>query len=356
MVASRIGPFPDAATSSAKPRACIAISCGRAPLSHPTSPSGSSLILLLRTSAVPIANQVRMNHQAIEVDPRLQGEKPPFKQQKQIRPPGLTTEMTPRPDHGEKSYVGNAVLRDYATVITGADSGIGRAVALAFAREGADVVISCLPEEESDARETVSLVEDAGRTAVYLPGDVRQEAYCENLIAECLSRFGRIDVLVNNAAYQSTHSDPDEISTEEFDRAFKTNVYGTFFLARAALRHMRPSASIINTTSIQGYDPSGHLLHYAATKAAIANMTRTMAELAAKKGVRVNAVAPGPVWTPLIPSTMAPEKVQNFGQDTFFERPAQPAEMAPIYVFLASRVASYVTGEIYGATGGRTPL
>jgi NAD(P)-dependent dehydrogenase (short-subunit alcohol dehydrogenase family) len=288
-------------------------------------------------------------------DPRSIGAQPPFKNQEQIAPPGLTGEMEPRPDHGEESYRGNSLLQGCAAVITGADSGIGRAVALAFAREGADIVISYLNEEE-DARETERLVTQAGCKALRLPGDIRSEEHCEAIIARCLEQFGKLDVLVNNAAYQSTHSDTDEITTEEFDRAFKTNVYATFFLSRAALRHMQPGASIINTTSIQGFDPTGQLLHYAATKGAIANMTRSLAELASDKGVRVNGVAPGPVWTPLIPSTMPKEKVKQFGASTLLKRPAQPAEMAPIYVFLASRLASYVTGEIYGGTGGTMPL
>lgn len=296
-----------------------------------------------------------MNTTATTRDPRTCLPQPPFEGQEQIAPPGQTTEMSPRPDHGEESYRGNGLLRDFAAVITGADSGIGRAVALAFAREGADVVISYLNEEE-DAAETEKWVTKAGRKAVRIGGDIRNESHCEEIIKQCLQKFGRINVLVNNAAFQSTHPEVEEVSTEEFDRAFKTNVYATFFLSRAALRHMNPGSVIINTTSIQGFDPSGHLLHYAATKGAIANMTRTMAELASKKGVRVNAVAPGPVWTPLIPSTMEMERVKTFGKDSLLERPAQPAEMAPIYVFLASPLASYVTGEIYGATGGRTPL
>jgi NAD(P)-dependent dehydrogenase (short-subunit alcohol dehydrogenase family) len=290
-----------------------------------------------------------------ETDPRKAGPVPPFKDQKQIDVPGLTSEMAPQPDHGEIGYKGNDLLKGYAAVITGADSGIGRAVALAFAREGADVVISYLDEEE-DAQETEKLVTAAGRKALLIPGDIQEESHCEGIIQQCLDVFGRLDVLVNNAAYQSTHSDATEITTGEFDRAFKTNVYATFFLSRAALRHMKPGSSIINTTSIQGFDPSGHLLHYAATKGAIANMTRTLAELGMKKGVRVNGVAPGPVWTPLIPSTMPKEKVEKFGADTILKRPGQPAEIAPLYVFLASSLASYVTGEIYGATGGSMPL
>ena len=289
-------------------------------------------------------------------DPRLIEAQPPFNGQRQIEPPGLTKEMTPCPDHGEESYRGNGLLLDLKTVITGGDSGIGRAVAIAFAREGADVVLSYLKEEEEDARETERWILKAGRKALCIPGDIQSEGHCEKIIQACVDHFGGIDILVNNAAYQSTHSSAEEIPTAEFDRAFKTNVYATFFLSRAALRHMQPGAAIINTSSIQGFDPSGHLLHYAATKGAIANMTRTLAETSMKKGVRVNAVAPGPVWTPLIPSTMEKEKVRKFGQDSIFERPAQPAEMAPIYVFLASKLASYISGEIYGATGGRSPL
>jgi len=288
-------------------------------------------------------------------DPRPLEPQPPFGRQREIAPPGTTAEMDPHPDHGEKSYVGNSLLQGCATVITGADSGIGRAVALAFAREGADVVISYLNEEE-DAAETERLVALAGRKALRLPGDIRREAHCEDIIEHCVQTFGKIDVLVNNAAFQSTYPDAREISTEDFDRAFQTNVYATFFLSRAALRHMQPGASIINTTSIQGFDPSGQLLHYAATKGAIANMTKSLAEMAIKQGIRVNGVAPGPVWTPLIPSTMPPEKVKHFGEQSLFKRPAQPAELAPLYVFLASRLASYVTGEIYGATGGMMPL
>ena len=288
-------------------------------------------------------------------DPREIEPKPPFKSQKKIDPPGETREMSPRPDHGEETYEGHGLLKDITAVITGADSGIGRAVAIAFAREGADVVISYLDEEE-DAAETERWVTKAGRKALRIPGDIRDEQHCEQIINECVENFGKIDVLVNNAAYQTSRPDIEEIPTEEFDRAFRTNVYGTFFLCRAALRHIKPGGSIINTTSIQGFDPSGHLLHYAATKAAIANMTKTLAETAIEKGVRVNGVAPGPVWTPLIPSTMPEEKMKNFGKTSLFKRPGQPAEIAPIYVFLASRLASFVTGEIYGATGGQMPL
>ncbi|HEY3897449.1 MAG TPA: SDR family oxidoreductase [Chthoniobacter sp.] len=263
--------------------------------------------------------------------------------------------MNPMPDHGEDSYRGHGLLQDCATIVTGGDSGIGRAVALAFAREGADVVVSYL-KEDGDAAETAGLIKDAGRTAALVPGDLRNEEHCEKVIQTCLEKFGKIDVLVNNAAFQSTHSEIEELTNDDFDRAFKTNVYASFFLSRAALHHMKPGASIINTTSIQGFDPSGHLLHYAATKGAIANMTKTLAEMAIERGVRVNGVAPGPVWTPLIPTTMPKEKVKEFGRNTLFKRPAQPAELAPVYVFLASQLASYVAGEIYGVTGGRMPL
>jgi NAD(P)-dependent dehydrogenase (short-subunit alcohol dehydrogenase family) len=263
--------------------------------------------------------------------------------------------MSPKPDHGETSYEGSGLLKDLTAVVTGADSGIGRAVALAFAREGADVVISYL-NEGPDAEETERLVLEAGRRALRVPSDLSEETHCRELIARSIAEFGRLDILVNNAAYQSTHEQPHEITSEEFDRAFKTNVYATFHLSQAALKEMKPGGVIINTTSIQSFDPDGMLLPYAATKSAISSMTRSLAELAIKQGVRVNGVAPGPVWTPLIPSTMPPKAYENFGSSSVFKRPAQPFEMAPIYVFLASRFASYVTGEIYGATGGQMPI
>ena len=263
--------------------------------------------------------------------------------------------MSPAPDYGESSYEGSGLLEGLTALVTGSDSGIGRAIALAFAREGANVAISYLCEH-NDAAETARLVRSAGRTALLLPGDLVNPAHCESLLRSTISEFGRLDVLVNNAAYQATHDDISEMTLDEFDRAYKTNVYATFLLSRGALQHMRPGGSIINTTSIQGFDPDGMLLPYSSTKAAIANMTRTMAELAMKHGVRVNGVAPGPVWTPLIPSTMPRERFQTFGADTVFKRPAQPVELAPLYVFLASRYASFVTGEIYGATGGLMPL
>ncbi len=264
--------------------------------------------------------------------------------------------MTPQADHGEESYRGQGRLANMVTLVTGGDSGIGRAIAIAFAREGADVVLSHLPVEADDAAETIRWVEAAGRSALSLPGDLADERYCESLVDRALDRFGRLDVLVNNAAYQSTHPDVADFSTEEFDRAFKTNVYAMFWLCRAALPQMRAGSTIINTASIQAYDPSPELLPYAATKGAIVNFTKGLAPIAMKRGVRVNAVAPGPVWTPLIPATMPAEKVKTFGKDTAFGRPAQPAEIAPLFVFLASNDARFVTGEVYGVTGGQTPF
>jgi len=287
-------------------------------------------------------------------DPRPKGPKPEYDQDK-IAYPGLTGDMTPRPDHGEDSYQGLGRLKDKVALITGGDSGIGRAVALAFAREGADVAISYLPEEERDAAEACGWVEKAGRKALKLPGDIRDEAHCESMIDSVFKQFGKLDVLVNNAAFQSTHDDIAEFTTEEFDRTFKTNVYAMFWLCRAALPRMKPGSVIVNTASIQAFDPSPNLLAYAPTKATIVNFTKALSQIAMKNGVRVNAVAPGPVWTPLIPATMPDEKVRKFGENTLFERAAQPVELAPLFVFLASNESRFVTGEVYGATGGQTP-
>ena len=288
------------------------------------------------------------------IDPKNAGPKPEHPQKK-IDPPGSEAELTPRADHGERTYKGLGRLTDKVALITGGDSGIGRAVAIAFAREGADVLISYLPEEEEDAAETTRWVEDAGRRAVRLPGDIRDEAHCGQMVERAFDEFKRLDLLVNNAAFQMTHDSIEEFSTEEFDRTFRTNVYAMFWLCRAALPRMQPGSSIINTASIQAFDPSPNLLAYASTKGAIVNFTKALSQLAMKQGVRVNAVAPGPVWTPLIPSTMPEEKVRGFGGDTSFERPAQPVEIAPLFVFLASNEARFVTGEVYGATGGQTP-
>ena len=287
-------------------------------------------------------------------DPKREGPAPEYPQPP-IERPGLTSEMSPRADHGEQSYRGLGRLRDRVALITGGDSGIGRAVAIAFAREGADVLVAHLPEEQRDADETASWVEQAGRRARTVAGDLREERHCAHLVDVAFEHFGTLDILVNNAAFQATHNRIEDFTTAELDQTFRTNVYAMFWLCRAALPRMRPGSAIVNTASIQAFDPSPHLLAYAATKAAIVNFTKALSQLAMEKGVRVNAVAPGPVWTPLIPSTMPEEKVKTFGADTSFERAAQPVEIAPVFVFLASNEARYVTGEVYGATGGQTP-
>lgn len=270
-------------------------------------------------------------------------------------PSGTEAAMRLKPDHGEDSYVGTGKLTGKVALITGGDSGIGHAIALAFAREGADVVISYLDEHE-DAQQAAHSVEGAGRKAVLAPGDITDESHCNSLVQKAFDEFGRLDILVNNAAYQSTHDSIDEWSTEEFDRTYKTNIYAMFWLCKAAVPKMEPGACVINTCSIQAFSPSANLVPYASTKAAIVNFTKGLSQLAMKGGVRVNSVAPGPVWTPLIPATMPNEKVQEFGAQTDFKRPAQPAELAPLFVFLASKDASYVTGEVFGATGGSMPV
>ncbi|MER7537581.1 SDR family oxidoreductase [Streptomyces sp. NPDC097704] len=279
--------------------------------------------------------------------------RPPFPEQDQEHP-GSTEAMSPRPDHGEDSYQGHGLLRGRKALVTGGDSGIGRAVCLAFAREGADVVFTHLPEEAEEADEAARLVREAGRTAVAVVCDIRHEGECTALVEKTVGELGGIDLLVNNAAYQMAQPDGIEaISTEQFDRVMKTNLYGMFWLTKAALAHMPRGASVINTASVQGYQPSLHLLDYAMTKSAIISFTHNLAQMLAERGIRVNAVAPGPVWTPLIPATM-PDPTE-FGEQSPLGRPAQPAEMAPAYVFLASGQASYITGEIVNATGG-TPL
>jgi NAD(P)-dependent dehydrogenase (short-subunit alcohol dehydrogenase family) len=290
-------------------------------------------------------------------DPKSLGPKPGANSsQDKIEYPGLSGDMTAKPDYGEESYRGLGRLEGRVALITGGDSGIGRAVSIAFAREGADVALSYLPDEQEDGAETSKWVERAGRKALTLPGDIRDEQHCEQMISRVVKDFGKIDLLINNAAFQMSHETIDEFSTEEFDRTFKTNVYAMFWLCRAALRHMKPGSAIVNTASIQAFDPSPNLLAYAATKAAIVNFTKGLSQLAMKQGVRVNAVAPGPVWTPLIPATMPEEKVKQFGKATAFERAAQPVEIAPVFVFLASNEARFVTGEVYGITGGQTPF
>jgi NAD(P)-dependent dehydrogenase (short-subunit alcohol dehydrogenase family) len=288
-------------------------------------------------------------------DPRQQGPKPTYPQ-KPIEPPGSDEEMTPRADHGERSYVGLGRLTDRVALITGGDSGIGRAVALAFAREGADVAISYMPEEQQDAEESARWVTDAGRKALCMPGDIQDERHCASMIDRVFEEFGRLDVLVNNAAYQRTYKSIEDVPTEDFERTFRTNVFAMFWLCRAAVPRMKAGSTIINTASIQAFDPSPTLLAYAPTKAAIVSFTKALSQMTMERGIRVNAVAPGPVWTPLIPSTMPEDHVKEFGKDTSFGRPAQPVELAPLYVFLASNESRFVTGEVYGATGGKTPF
>ena len=286
-------------------------------------------------------------------DPTQQHPEPEQPEQT-IDHPGVTSDMAQEPDHGEDTYVGSGKLEGKRAVITGGDSGIGRAVAIAFAREGADVLLTYLPEEEEDARVTVGHVEAAGRRAIAVPGDLRDEAHCHAVVDRAVAELGGIDVLVNNAAYQMAQEDGIfGITTEQLDRVMKTNVYAMFWLTKAALAHMGPGATIINTASIQGYQPSPQLLDYAMTKAAILSFTKSLGQQLVEKGIRVNAVAPGPIWTPLIPATMPGEKVEQFGGDTPMGRAGQPAELAPAYVFFASQESSYITGERLGVTGGK---
>ena len=272
----------------------------------------------------------------------------------QQQPPGNESQLTPKADHGETSYQGSGKLQDKATIITGGDSGIGRAVALAFAREGADVLIAYLNEHD-DAKETARLVEEAGRKAVLVPGDIADPAHCRAIVDKAVQEFGRIDVLVNNAAFQMTRESLEEIPDEEWDYTFQVNITAMFHICKAAVKHMKPGSSIINTSSINSDKPKPTLLAYAATTGAIANFTAGLAQLLADQGIRANSVAPGPIWTPLIPSTMPPEEVESFGEQVPMKRPGQPAEVAPVYVMLASDQASYVSGARIAVTGG-TPI
>jgi NAD(P)-dependent dehydrogenase (short-subunit alcohol dehydrogenase family) len=271
----------------------------------------------------------------------------------QAEHPGLEGEMSLAPDYGEQTYRGSGKLEGRKAIVTGGDSGIGRAVALAFAREGADVAISYLEAEQSDADEVARVVRDAGRNAVLLPGDLSDSGYCRTLVEQSAKELGGVDILVNNAAYQMAREGLADISEEELEHTFRTNILAMFHTCKAALEHMQPGATIINTASIQAYQPDPMLLAYAATKAAIVNFTKGLAQEAVEQGIRVNAVAPGPIWTPLIPATMPQDKVEDFGaEESPMGRAGQPAELAPIYVFLASQESSYVNGEIIGATGG----
>jgi len=275
-----------------------------------------------------------------------------FPKQEQEQP-GLTSATEPRPDHGEKSYVGNRRLSGMRALITGGDSGIGRAVAIAFAREGADVAISYLPEEEEDAADTATWIEKADRRSLRLPGDVRTEQQCTDMVARVVEEFGGLDILVLNAAYQKNRDGLENTPTDEIERVFDTNLYAPLWTARAAIPQLRPGASIIVTSSIQAFAPSPALFDYAMTKAALVALTKALAQQLGSRGVRVNAVAPGPIWTPLIPATEWADHLPEFGQDTPLGRAGQPAELAPAYVFLASEEASYVSGAIVPVTGGK---
>jgi len=278
--------------------------------------------------------------------------RPPFPEQSQPWP-GLASRMTPRPDHGERSYRGSNRLAGRKALITGGDSGMGRGAAIAFAREGADVAINYLPVEEPDAREVIALIRAAGRNAVALPGDIRSEDFCRRLVADAVARLGGLDILVNCAARQHSHPSIAELTTEDFDWTIKTNQYALFWITKAALPHLKPGSSIINTASVQAYDPSANLLDYAQTKAAIVAFTKALAKQVAKQGIRVNAVAPGPIWTPLqVCGGQPTSSLPHFGEQTPLGRAGQPAELAPVYVALASDESSYSTGQVFGAAGG----
>ncbi|MBY2905437.1 SDR family oxidoreductase [Rhizobium leguminosarum] len=279
---------------------------------------------------------------------------PPFPSQKQPMP-GFTAQMDPVPDHGEKSYRGSERLKGKRAIITGGDSGIGRAVAIAYAREGADLLLSYLDEDE-DADETKRLVEQAGRKAILVSGDLQDPAHCRQIVETAVKELGGIDILVNNAAHQASFKSIDEISDEEWELTFKVNIHSMFYLTKAAVAHMKPGSAIINTASINSDNPNPTLLAYATTKGAIQNFTAGLAQLLAEKGIRANAVAPGPIWTPLIPSTLPEESVSNFGKQVPMKRPGQPAELATAYVMLADPLSSYVSGTTIAVTGGKPIL
>jgi len=286
-------------------------------------------------------------------NPRSKYPQPPFKAQTQPWP-GLARDMDPKPDHGESSYRGSGRLAGRNALITGGDSGMGRAAAIAYAREGADVAINYFPSEEPDAREVMQLIKEAGRKGVAIPGDLREEAFCQRLVAEAVQKLGGLDIVVCNAGRQQSKSSILDLTTEDFDATMKTNVYAPFWIIKAALPHLRPGAAIIGTTSEQAYDPSADLYDYAQTKAATMNYVKSLAKQLGPRGIRVNGVAPGPVWTPLqISGGASEQKYENFGSATVFGRPGQPAELASIYVQLAAADASFATGNIYGSGGGR---
>ncbi|HEY2178234.1 MAG TPA: SDR family oxidoreductase [Caulobacteraceae bacterium] len=293
-----------------------------------------------------VADRLRMQ------DPLTQYPKPPFPAQPQPAP-GLAAKMEPRPDHGEISYGGSGKLEGRKALITGGDSGIGRAVAIAFAREGADVAFAFLPSEQPDADEVRALIEAEGRTVAAIAGDIKDEAFCKTLVEAAARQLGGLDILVNNAGKQVTQRTAGEITTEQFDETMKTNLYALFWITQAAIPHLKPGAAIINTASVQAFDPSASLLDYATTKAGIVAFTKALSKQLVDKGIRVNAVAPGPFWTALQPSGgQTEEKVRHFGESSPMRRPGQPVEIAPVYVLLASQEASFITGEVYGVTGG----
>ncbi|RYG46157.1 SDR family oxidoreductase, partial [bacterium] len=288
------------------------------------------------------------NPQSVKKDPTTQYPKPPFQRQSQ-KWPGLAREMTPRPDHGETSYQGSGRLKGRRALVTGGDSGIGCAAAIALSREGADVVINYLPDEEPDAQDVIRLLRAEGRKIVGIPGDIRKEAFCKKLVADAVRELGGLDVLVNNAARQQQRQTLEEISTEDMLATFETNVFAPFWITKAALPHLAPGASIINTASVQAYDPSENLVDYAQTKSCNVSFTKSLAKQLAKKGIRVNAVAPGPYWTPLqVSGGSTQENLEKFGGDTPMRRPGQPAELGPVFVLLASQESSYATGQVYG--------
>lgn len=294
----------------------------------------------------------RNNNELMLENPVTKYPKPPF--ESQLQPwPGLASKMNPVPDHGEKSYKGSGRLLGRKALITGGDSGMGRAAAIAYAREGADVAINYYPTEEPDAQEVVALIREAGRNAVAIPGDLREEAFCQKLVDQAVSGLGGLDILVSNAGRQQSHESILDISTDQFDWTMKTNLYAPFWIFKAALPHLPPGSAIIATTSVQAYDPSADLYDYALTKAATMNFVKSLAKQLGPKGIRVNGVAPGPIWTPLqISGGDSQEKIKKFGAQTPLGRPGQPAELASIYVQLAANDASYSTGQIYGAAGG----
>ena len=286
-------------------------------------------------------------------DPLTKYPKPPFNRQSQPWP-GLVSKMDPRPDHGEKTYKGSGRLAGRKALITGGDSGMGRAAAIAYAREGADVAINYYPTEESDAQEVIALIKAAGRKGIAIPGDLRDENFCKKLVDDTVSGLGGLDIVVNNAGRQQTHASILDISTEQFDWTMKTNIYAPFWIIKAALPHLQPGSAIIGTASEQAYDPSADLYDYAQTKAATMNYVKSLAKQLAPKGIRVNGVAPGPIWTALqVSGGATQEKLEKFGGDTPMGRPGQPAELASIYVQLAASDASYATGQIYGSSGGK---